>query len=93
MRLPEVFGHLFGRGPDIVCQQAVEMVTDYLEDALDRTDRQRYEKHLAVCPHCTEYLAQVRETIRLAGRITPADLSPEMRDAFTDVFRRWREDG
>ncbi|HEX3960834.1 MAG TPA: zf-HC2 domain-containing protein [Trebonia sp.] len=91
MRFP--FGAGRGRGPgpaDIVCRQAVEMVTDYIEDALPGDDRQRYERHLADCPHCTEYLAQVRETIRLAGRLTPSDMSPEMRDAFADVFRRWR---
>ena len=93
MRLTDAFGHLFHHGPDLVCQQAVEMVTDYLEDALERNDRYRFERHLSTCPHCTEYLAQVQETIRLAGRLTPADLSPEMRDAFTDVFRRWRAEG
>jgi anti-sigma factor RsiW len=83
----------FGHGRDIACQQAVEMVTDYLEDVLNRGDKQRFERHLAVCPHCTEYLAQVRETIRLAGRLTPEDLSPPMRDAFTDLYRRWRAEG
>jgi anti-sigma factor RsiW len=83
-----------GRRPsDVVCQQAVEMVTDYIENALPGDDRQRYERHLADCQHCTEYLAQVRETIRLAGKLTPSDMSPEMRDAFADVFRRWRADG
>jgi len=88
------FGSGRGRPPaDVVCLQAVEMVTDYVEDALPGLDRQRYERHLADCPHCTEYLAQVRETIRLAGRLTPSDMSPEMRDAFADVFRRWRAEG
>jgi anti-sigma factor RsiW len=88
------FGVGRGRRPaDIVCQQAVEMVTNYLENALPGDDRQRYERHLADCQDCTEYLAQVRETIRLAGRLTPSDMSPEMRDAFADVFRRWRADG
>jgi anti-sigma factor RsiW len=89
MRLP------IGRGRirDIPCQQVVEMVTDYLENVLANGDKQRFERHLAGCPHCTEYLAQVRETISLAGRLTPEDLSPQMRDAFTDVFRRWRTEG
>jgi len=88
------FGPGRGRPPaDVVCQEAVEMVTDYLEDALPGLDRQRYERHLADCPLCTEYLAQVRETIRLAGRLTPSDMSPETRDAFADVFRRWRAEG
>lgn len=78
---------------DLACQQAVELVTAYLEGALSRSDRRRYEKHLAVCPHCTEYLVQIRETIRLAGRLTAEDLSPRMRDDLTEVYRRWRADG
>jgi anti-sigma factor RsiW len=75
------------------CQQVVEMVTDYLEGALSPADRRRLEHHLAACPHCTEYLAQIRETIRLAGRITPEDLTPQMRTEFTDLYRRWRTEG
>ena len=45
---------------DLVCQQAVELVTDYLEGTLSRAARRRFEAHLAGCPHCTEYLAQMR---------------------------------
>lgn len=78
---------------DLVCQQVVEMVTAYLEDALSRSDRRRLEKHLSGCPLCTEYLAQIRETIRLVGRLEPEDLSPEMRSDLTEVYRRWLADG
>jgi anti-sigma factor RsiW len=78
---------------DLVCQQAVELVTDYLGDALRRSERRRFERHLAGCPLCTEYLAQIRETIRLAGRVTPEDLTPQMRDDLTDLYRRWRAEG
>jgi anti-sigma factor RsiW len=78
---------------DLVCRQAVELVTDYLEGALRRSEQRRFERHLAGCPHCTEYLAQIRETIRLAGRVTPEDLTPQMRDDLTDLYRRWRAEG
>jgi anti-sigma factor RsiW len=81
------------RRRDLVCQQAVELVTDYLEGTLPRSARRRFEAHLAGCPHCTEYLAQVRATIELAGRITPDDLTPQMRDEFIDLYRRWRSEG
>jgi anti-sigma factor RsiW len=73
------------------CQQVVEMVTDYLEGALTPADHRRLEAHLADCPHCTEYLAQMRETIRLAGRLTPEDLTPQMSTDLTDLYRRWRD--
>ena len=78
------------RRESLVCQQAVELVTDYLEGALTRADRRRFEAHLAGCPHCTEYLAQMRATIRLSGRITPDDLSPQMAEEFIGLYRQWR---
>jgi anti-sigma factor RsiW len=78
------------RRRDIVCQQAVELVTDYLEDALPAAGRRQFERHLADCPHCTEYLAQMRATIAFAGHITPDDLSPRMQDEFIAIYRQWR---
>jgi len=87
MRMPGVLRR------DLVCQQVVEMVTAYLEDALSRSDLRRLEKHLAGCPLCTEYLAQIRETIRLTGRVAPEDLTTQMRADLTEVYRRWRAEG
>jgi anti-sigma factor RsiW len=81
------------RSRGLVCQEVVELVTDYLEGALSPADRRRLETHLADCPHCTEYLAQIRETITLAGRVTPEDLTPQMRTDLTDLYRRWRAEG
>jgi anti-sigma factor RsiW len=78
------------RPRDIVCRQAVELVTDYLEGALPRSARRRFERHLAGCPHCTEYLAQMRATIELAGRVTPDDLTPQMQDEFIAIYRQWQ---
>jgi anti-sigma factor RsiW len=77
---------------DLVCRQAVELVTDYLEGTLSVRARRRFEAHLADCPHCTEYLAQMRETISLAGRLEPEDLTPQAREEFTDLYRRWRSE-
>ena len=86
-------GLLRFRSRDLPCQEDVEMVTDYLEEALSPADRRRLERHLTGCPHCTEYLAQMRETIRLAGRLTPQDLTPEMHTDLMDLYRRWRTEG
>ena len=44
MRLRFRFGF---RPGDLPCQHVVEMVTDYLEDALPPADRRRFEVHLA----------------------------------------------
>jgi anti-sigma factor RsiW len=76
---------------DIVCQQAVELVTSYLEGTRPRAGRRRFEAHLAGCPHCTEYLAQMRKTIELTGSLTPDDLTPQMQDEFIAIYRKWRD--
>lgn len=81
------------RAHGLVCQHAVELVTDYLEGALPPEGRRRFEEHLAACAHCAEYLGQIRETIRLAGRVAPEDLTPQMRTDLTDLYRRWRAEG
>ncbi len=80
------------RRDELVCQQAVELVTDYLEGTLRRRDRGRFERHLAGCPNCTEYLAQMRATIAVTGRLTVDDLSPQMQADFIDLYRRWQHD-
>ena len=84
---------MFWSRSELVCQQVVELVTDYLEGALSRSQRRRLEAHLANCEHCTEYLAQMRATIRLTGRLRVEDLTPEMQEELTAIYRRWRSEG
>jgi anti-sigma factor RsiW len=72
------------------CQELVELVSDYLEGALSPADRARFDAHLAACEGCTRYVKQMRLTIRLAGRLTAASMSPEARDALLRAFRDWR---
>ncbi|MGH9280170.1 MAG: anti-sigma factor family protein [Acidimicrobiales bacterium] len=72
------------------CQELVELVTDYLEGALPKHDRARLDGHLRGCDGCTEYLAQMRRTIQVSGRLRPDALDPEARDRLLEVFRRWK---
>ena len=82
---------LLGRR-DLVCQQAVELVTDYLEGSLSRRERRRFEGHLRRCPNCSAYLEQIRATIALSGSVDPDDLSSEARQDLTLLYRRWRQE-
>jgi anti-sigma factor RsiW len=71
------------------CQELVELVTDYLEGALDPVTRARFDGHIAKCDGCTAYLAQLRETIRITGTLTPADLTPDAERTLLRAFRDW----
>ena len=73
----------------IVCRQAVELVTDYLEGALSGRERARFVAHLRDCPHCTEYLRQMRTTIDVAGKVTPRSLTPKARRELVALYREW----
>jgi anti-sigma factor RsiW len=73
----------------LVCQELVELATDYLEGRLSWVDRARVDVHLAGCEHCAAYLEQLRQTIRLTGRLRERDLASELRAALLAAFREF----
>jgi anti-sigma factor RsiW len=76
----------------LVCQQAVELMSDYLEGSLSRRDRTRLEKHLAGCDACTAYLEQLRVTIAASGVVELDDLAPDVLETLTELFQRFHDD-
>jgi anti-sigma factor RsiW len=74
----------------MICQELVELVTDYLEGRLPDATRQELEEHLAACDGCTAYIEQMRLTLVALGRIPEETISPEARDALTAAFRDLR---
>jgi predicted anti-sigma-YlaC factor YlaD len=75
---------------DLVCREAVELVTDYLEGRMARRDAKRFEAHLANCDGCDEYIRQIRATIEILGNVQPEDLAPETRQGLMDLYRDFR---
>ena len=71
----------------LACQQVVELVTDYLEGALGRRDRRRFEKHLRACDGCERYLDQMRTTLALLGTVPVDSLSPHAQATLLEAFR------
>ena len=71
------------------CRELVELVTAYLENALSRSDRMRFEAHISGCDGCTAYLEQMRTTMRLAGSLRVDDVSREAEAALLQAFRDW----
>jgi anti-sigma factor RsiW len=71
------------------CDEFVELVTAYLEDALDAADRQRVLDHLDLCDGCSTYLEQIRATVRAVGDLPePGGLPDAGRQRLLDAFRR-----
>jgi anti-sigma factor RsiW len=72
------------------CRELVELVTDYLEDALSSEERARFEAHIGLCNGCRVYLEQMRQTIELLGHLPEEALSPDAERELLAAFRGWR---
>ncbi|WP_283133212.1 anti-sigma factor family protein [Rhizohabitans arisaemae] len=68
------------------CVDFVELVTAYLEDALDASARRRFEEHVTRCRGCERYLRQIRDTVAALGRIPVDRLSDAARRRLLDAF-------
>jgi hypothetical protein len=82
-------------GFSIRCADAVELVTDYLDDALNQTDLAAFSDHLDGCDGCTIFADQIRMTIRLANaandhrvEIMPADFDSLLTQLRTQARHR-----
>jgi anti-sigma factor RsiW len=76
---------------EMTCKELVEVVTDYLEGSLAEPDRLRLEAHVAECPYCEEYIAQMRQTIEALGELPAEALDPRREAELLEAFRGWRK--
>lgn len=71
------------------CEELVELVTDYLEGAMARPERARFERHLDECPGCTAYVEQMRVTIRVLGRLPRERIPAQALDELLVALQGW----
>jgi predicted anti-sigma-YlaC factor YlaD len=77
---------------ELTCQEFVELVTEYLEGALPADKCKRIEAHLDDCDYCSDYLGQMRQTIRALGRFRETRIAPPARALLLAEFRDWKRD-
>ena len=60
---------------DLACIELVDTLTEYLDGEVNEGERARIERHLEGCEGCRAALDQFQTVIRLAGRLTDADVA------------------
>jgi anti-sigma factor RsiW len=75
---------------ELRCKELVEVITDYFEGRLSEEDRRRFDRHLLGCEGCRNYVEQMRETIRLVGKIAENDVPVDAREHLLAAFRDWK---
>ena len=73
----------------LTCKELIELVTDYLEGNLTKSNTARFRRHLEDCDGCTTYLEQMRQTIELTGSLREEHIDPGARHALLSAFRDW----
>jgi anti-sigma factor RsiW len=76
----------------IACQEVVELVTDYVEQALPAAEASLFEQHLNFCDGCVWYVDQVRKTIEVVGEMRTADVPEDTKAKLLTAFRDWRRE-
>jgi anti-sigma factor RsiW len=74
----------------LTCREMVELVTEYIEGTMPARERAIFEAHLSVCPGCTAYLDQFRQTISILGKLTEETIPAPARDELLKAFRDWK---
>lgn len=69
------------------CQEFVELVTAFLDGALDPESERRFVEHVANCVGCEPYLDQFRQTICALVDTAEETVPEQIRDAVMDAFR------
>lgn len=83
---------IHGRLGDLACMEFVELVTEYLDDALDHALSARIKDHLLLCEGCRNYLDEMQSTVATIGRIRrTSEPSALVRMALIATFRAWRD--
>jgi anti-sigma factor RsiW len=50
----------------MTCQQLIDFIMGYLENQLPQEERSEFDRHLAVCPSCVNYVKTYERTVLLA---------------------------
>ena len=78
--------------PYITCRELLDFLYLYLENELPEDRHAEFDRHLAVCDACREYIRRYQDTIRL-GRSAyadsgTADVPEELVRAILDARRK-----
>jgi hypothetical protein len=61
--------HIPGDDIEMVCDELVGLVTEYLEGTISEVDRRRFELHIGECEWCERYVEQTRAVVAALGRL------------------------
>jgi anti-sigma factor RsiW len=62
------------------CKQIEKLLSPYLDNELDPTERQQVEEHLNQCPSCAQLYTALREAVEALSEMPELEISEDMRE-------------
>lgn len=74
----------------VTCKAFTEAVTDYLEGNQSFFLWLRFQMHLGMCVGCRLHLRQMKQTIRVLGRLPETPIPPTVLEQLLKRFKTWK---
>ena len=71
----------------MTCRELVDFLMEYLNGELGEAEHETFDRHLAACPTCVDYLESYKTTVRLGQEVctstdeVPSDVPSQLIDA------------
>jgi anti-sigma factor RsiW len=75
---------------EMVCDELVGLVTEYLEGTISDVDRERFETHIRECEWCDHYVEQTRAVVAALGDLGEEPPDPDALNRALIAFREAR---
>jgi hypothetical protein len=72
--------------PYITCHQLVDFIMSYLDDELPAAQRAEFDRHMAVCPSCVDYLKTYEKTVVLARSSVDEGVPDEVPESLIEAI-------
>ena len=71
----------------VVCMSGVELLTEYMEDALAPDVRAAIETHVAGCERCVAFMASYQDSVRIIRDATTMEMPPDLEASLLAAVR------
>jgi anti-sigma factor RsiW len=72
----------------LTCKQFLQELTDYLDESIEASLRERIERHIAECPNCWVICDTTKKTIQIYKGMDPYPLPPEIESRLMTALQK-----
>ena len=72
----------------VVCMSGVELLMEYMEDALAPDVRAAIEMHVAGCQRCVAFMASYQDSLRIMRDATGTEMPSDLEASLLGAVRR-----